>query len=116
MARRKISPYLLEIAMVIHFYTTKGPHGCFSNFSRHPVEMKGKVWPTSEHYYQAQKMVGTEFEEKIRECPNPKAAANMGRDKSLPMRDDWDSVKDDVMRDVVRAKFTQHKDIQNILL
>ena len=40
---------------VIHFYSTTGEYGCFSNFSRHPVFLKGKRWPTSEHYFQAQK-------------------------------------------------------------
>jgi predicted NAD-dependent protein-ADP-ribosyltransferase YbiA (DUF1768 family) len=40
---------------VIHFYSASGDYGCFSNFSRHPVFLKGKRWPTSEHYFQAQK-------------------------------------------------------------
>jgi predicted NAD-dependent protein-ADP-ribosyltransferase YbiA (DUF1768 family) len=42
-------------APVIHFYSTAGEYGCFSNFSRHTVFLKGKRWPTSEHYFQAQK-------------------------------------------------------------
>ncbi len=40
----------------------------------------------------------------------------MGNDRSLPLRPDWDSVKDDLMRRAVRAKFEQHADIRAILL
>jgi predicted NAD-dependent protein-ADP-ribosyltransferase YbiA (DUF1768 family) len=36
----------------IHFYSTHGKYGCFSNFSRHAVWLKDKRWPTSEHYFQ----------------------------------------------------------------
>jgi predicted NAD-dependent protein-ADP-ribosyltransferase YbiA (DUF1768 family) len=34
----------------IHFYSTKGDYGCFSNFAAYPISLHGKVWPTSEHY------------------------------------------------------------------
>jgi ribA/ribD-fused uncharacterized protein len=32
------------------------------------------------------------------------------------MRPDWEAVKDDVMRSVVRAKFTQHPELKQTLL
>lgn len=37
----------------------------FSNFSAHGFELDGKWWPTSEHYFQAQKFVGTPHMEEI---------------------------------------------------
>jgi ribA/ribD-fused uncharacterized protein len=43
-------------------------------------------------------------------------AARMGRDRKKPLRRDWESVKTDIMREVVRAKFTQHADIRKVLL
>ena len=43
-------------------------------------------------------------------------AARMGRDPKKTLRRDWESVKVGIMRDVVRAKFTQHDDIRQILL
>lgn len=100
----------------INFYSTKADYGCFSNFSRHPVFLKGKRWETSEHYFQAQKFVGTRHEEKVRNTLNPKEAANMGRDRKLPLRPDWESVKDDIMREAVRAKFTQNESCRETLL
>lgn len=100
----------------ICFYHLHEPYGFFSNFSKHPIFLKGKIWPTSEHYFQAQKFVGTPHEEQIRLAPSPREAAQMGRDRSRPLRSDWNAVKDDVMRDALYAKFTQHPDLKAELL
>jgi ribA/ribD-fused uncharacterized protein len=102
--------------MTIYFYSTTGPHGCFSNFSPHGVSLKGKWWPTSEHYFQAQKYSDTPYAERIRIAPTPKRAAELGRSRTETHRPDWELVKDDVMREVVRAKFQTHADIRQILL
>jgi len=101
---------------MIKFYTTKGDYGCFSNFSRHSVRLNGEIWKTSEHYFQAQKFAGTPFEKDVRDCTRPSEAAAMGRDRKLPMRRDWDHVRDDIMREVVYAKFIQNEDLKKILL
>lgn len=100
----------------IHFYSTTGEYGCFSNFSRHPVFLAGKKWPTSEHYFQAMKFEGTPHEEKVRLCKTPSQAADMGRSRKLPLRRDWEQVKDEVMLAAVRAKFTQHDELKAVLL
>jgi ribA/ribD-fused uncharacterized protein len=102
--------------MVINFYSTVGEFGCFSNFSRHSIHLKGKRWPTSEHYFQAQKFVGAPDEEEIRRTAKPMIAASMGRDRKRPLRRDWESVKEEVMLEALRAKFTQHEDLRAILL
>ena len=101
---------------VIKFYKVQEQFGCFSNFAAYPIEVDGKVWPTSEHYFQAQKFTGTEFEEEIRRVKSPMIAARMGRDRSKPLRADWERVKDEVMRRAVLAKFTQHDELRDILL
>lgn len=105
-----------EAPAVINFYSTSGEYGCFSNFSKHAVHLKGKRWPTTEHYFQAQKFAGTEHEEEVRKCKTAREAANTGRSRKLPLRRDWESAKDRVMLDAVRAKFTQHEDLRAILL
>ena len=101
---------------VIKFYKVSEPYGCFSNFAAYPVELDGKVWPTSEHYFQAQKFAGTEFEEAIRQVKSPMIAARMGRDRAKPLREDWERVRDEVMRRAVLAKFTQHAALRDALL
>ena len=40
----------------------------------------------------------------------------MGRSRKCPIREDWEKVKDDVMRKALYAKFSQNKDIKNILV
>jgi N-glycosidase YbiA len=100
----------------IHFYSVSGEHGGFSNFSPHPITLKGKTWPTSEHYFQAQKFAGTPDEEEVRQARSPMIAARMGRSRKRPLRKDWESVKDSIMHEAVLAKFTQHADLREILL
>jgi len=100
----------------IRRYSTSGVYGCFSNFSRHPVFLKGKRWPTSEHYFQAQKFAGTPREDAIRLAKKSSEAASMGRSRLHPIRQDWESVKESIMREVVLAKFTQHEELRAILL
>lgn len=103
--------------MPIYFYSVQEqPYGCFSNFSAHPFTLDGRSWPTSEHYFQAQKFVGTPHLEEIRRAHSPKQAANMGRERSRPLRPDWNEVKDDIMRRAVLCKFETHAAIRAILL
>ena len=101
---------------VINFYRTTDEYGCFSNFAPYPIDLQGKTWPTSEHYFQAQKFAGTDHEEAIRLQKSAMIAARMGRDRKKPLRKDWEAVKDDIMREAVRAKFQQHADLAKILL
>ena len=101
---------------IINFYSTTDEYGCFSNFSRHRIHLKGKNWPTTEHYFQAQKFAGEPDEEEIRKAAKPSLAASMGRDRKRPLRRDWEKVKDNIMREAVLAKFTQHEDLRAILL
>lgn len=103
--------------MTIYFYVEREkPYGCFSNFSAHGFMLDDLYWATSEHYFQAQKFIGTAYLEKVRQAKTPKDAANMGRARSLPLRSDWEQVKDDVMRKAVLQKFKAHADIREILL
>ena len=103
--------------MAIEFYRERDlPYGCFSNFSKHSFTLGGQSWQTVEHYFQAQKFPGTPQEEAVRLAPDPMTAKNKGSERTTPIRADWEAVKDTVMRDAVRAKFTQHEDIQAVLL
>jgi ribA/ribD-fused uncharacterized protein len=100
----------------IDFYSTEDPYGEFSNFAGFPIEVDGKTWPTSEHYFQAQKFVGTPHEEELRSIASPMKVARAGRERTRPLRPDWEEAKDDVMRRALRAKFTQHDELRELLL
>jgi hypothetical protein len=75
-----------------------------------------KRWPTSEHYFQAQKFRDRKNQEDIRKANSPMLAARWGRDRKRKLRRDWESVKVNVMREAVLAKFTQHRDLRELLM
>ncbi|MEA5569096.1 NADAR family protein [Anabaena sp. UHCC 0399] len=105
--------------MTIYFYKAWQPFGCFSNFSPHGIEIHGSYWSTVEHFYQAQKFVGSVdavIIPVIRAAKTPEDAAALGRCSSRRLRLDWDLVKTQVMREAVLKKFLTHSDIREILL
>ncbi len=101
---------------VIDFYSVSDEFGEFSNFAAFPIELDGKIWPTSEHYFQAQKFDDEAYREKIRSMPSPMIAARLGRSRKQKLRRDWESVKVEVMRQAVIAKFSQHEELKTLLL
>ncbi len=105
--------------MTIYFYKVGDPYGCFSNFSPHGIHLDGCDWPTVEHYYQAQKFVGTvdaSIIPAIRAAETAAQAASLGRDRARQLRPDWEVAKLSIMRSAVLLKFLSHPDIQAVLL
>jgi ribA/ribD-fused uncharacterized protein len=102
--------------MEIRFYHTNEQCGCFSNFSEHGFELDGQYWPTSEHYFQAQKFTDKKYQEEIRNAKTPMKAAKIGRNRNNPLRTDWETVKYDVMKRTVLKKFMTHRDLSELLL
>lgn len=101
----------------VYCYLVEEPWGEFSNFSPHPIEIDGVVWRTSEHYFQAQKFIGSPDDmAAVQRAQKPATAAKIGRDRSRPLRPDWEAVKDDVMRAALRAKFTSRPNLRSLLL
>lgn len=106
---------LPTMAEVIRFYRQHDPWGEFSNFAGFPIKLDGQRWATTEHYFQAQKFADPEAQERIRQAKGPGDAARLGR--RLPgLRSDWEQVKDEVMLRALRAKFTQHAKLGQLLL
>ena len=100
----------------ILFYKVNDRYGIFSNFCKCGFFIDGKYWPTAEHFFQAQKFNDEALREKLRKLSSPMDAAILGRDRENPLRDDWDYVKDDIMRIAVMEKFKQNDEARDILL
>ena len=100
----------------IEFYSVGDAYGEFSNFAEYPVRIDGETWQTTEHYFQAQKFADATVRARVRRTRTPEQAANLGRDRSLKLRRDWESAKVDVMRTALRAKFKQHANLAALLL
>ena len=103
-------------ANVIRFYSVNDDYGEFSNFALFSIYLKGKSWRTSEHYFQAQKFADPADQAAVRGARTPMGAARKGRDRKRKLRRDWESAKDGVMRDALRAKFTQHAELRALLV
>jgi len=104
---------------ILFYRANEVPYGVFSNFDiKHPIELQGRIWPSTEHYFQAMKFFGTDQEhlEKIWNAIRPRDAAEWGRDRSKPLRKDWEKVKDIIMFHAVHAKFTQYPELSKLLI
>lgn len=98
----------------ILFYGTHQDYLEFSNFYPAEIEVDGKHYPTVEHYFQAAKATNRREHEKIRRASTPTQAKRLGQ--AVGLRGDWESVKIEVMRKALLAKFSQHADLQEMLL
>jgi len=75
-----------------------------SNFAEAPVVLDGVEYPTTEHAYQAAKTTDCAERDAILRCATPGRAKRMGQE--ITMRWDWDDVKEAVMLDLTRQKYT----------
>lgn len=107
---------MADAAGAVNFYSVGDEFGEFSNFAPYPITLDGERWPTSEHYFQAQKFEDKTYRAKIRKANSPMLAARLGRDRKQKLRRDWESVKVEAMRQALLAKFTQHPELRALLL
>jgi ribA/ribD-fused uncharacterized protein len=119
---RKLKPSTTPIGNSVqpevHFYrSNEKPFGAFSNLYRRPVIFEGREYPTAEHAYQAGKASKEEVREWILSAPTPALAAMAAHGLyTWDVVPNWSKIKFDRMRSVLRAKFTQHEDLRDLLL
>ena len=82
-----------------------------SNFYEAFVEYKGVLYKNNEAAFQAQKCPS-----RINEFINlpPNKAKRLGR--KVELRPDWEEVKDQIMYEICKCKFTQHPDLREMLV
>jgi len=102
--------------MPILFSSKTPEYAWLSNFSPPGFELEGVKWRTVEHYYQAQKFAGTPLARKVYEMPNGPAARKCAHGHDAEIRADWETVKEEVMRRAVAAKFSQNRKLRKDLL
>ena len=99
----------------IEFSSKTMAYSEFSNFYHSPFVLRG-IWPTVEHYFQAQKFPGDPaLQERIRTTEYPSIAKKLGRTKSPHFRRDWEEVKEMVMLEALQAKFEQNEEHADLL-
>jgi len=80
-----------------------GEFAFLSNFSPSLLEYEGLTYPTLEHAFQAAKSLDPARRIEIAELPTPGLAKRAGR--KVACRSDWDAVRVEVMRELLRIKF-----------
>lgn len=84
-----------------------------SNFFQTRVKYNGLEFKNNEAAFQAQKVLDVEEQLQFTQL-SPKEAKRRGR--QVVLRADWEDVKDGIMEEIVRAKFSQHGNLKNKLL
>lgn len=102
----------------IKFYKRQDPYYEFSNFAAYPIEVEGEKYPTNEHYYQASKFKDAVLHKQVQASDGPGKAFKIGRNPGNKgkIRSDWDDFRLEVMTTAIRAKFSQHDDLRQMLL
>lgn len=100
----------------IYFYDRDKPYYSFTNFANHSFELDGYQWKTSEHYFQAQKFVGTPYFDQVRQAPYPSNALDIARQHQAHRRAGWFQIRDAVMLKAVLRKFESNPTIKAELL
>ncbi|KAG6330964.1 hypothetical protein ID866_8125 [Astraeus odoratus] len=80
----------------ILFYHAHDPYYGFTNFSPHPVEYQGKIYPTSEHLFQSLKFLPhrPELAEHMRTCSDrPRAVFDEAHRFNPEVRPDWLTIR-----------------------
>lgn len=84
-----------------------------SNFYHSPVKYRNLIYLNAEAAFQAQKESCEKDKEQYTRM-NPAQAKLVGRNCNL--REDWEEIKEQTMYEIVKAKFTQNKDLARLLL
>lgn len=88
----------------------------FSAGSKYPIVIRGKDWPTSEHYFQAQKFHNTSYEEQIRTASTVGRAKKLGNDRKIAPIKNWAVLMEPVMKEALFTKILQHPELKQALL
>ncbi len=105
-----------DFGQAIYFYAANAKYGELSNFSAHGFEHDGLFYPTVEHFYQTHKFEDESYCNKIRKADTPKIAADLGKTRAIPIREDWERMKNKIMTLAVSLKFNLNDTARNVLI
>lgn len=93
----------------------QGDYSFLSNFAfcKNEVEYDGDRYPTAEHAYQAAKTLDWKVRMIFLKLTSAQAK-RLGR--NLQQRKDWESIKFNVMKEILRSKFTRNLEFKQKLI
>ena len=109
-------PILETSGKIVGFYERE--FYCFSNFSSFAVRWKGRVWPISEHAYQAAHFFKTapKLAEKIYKAKSAHEAYKIAKANAGKAPKDWEEKKIAIMEEIVRHKLWQNPYVMHKLM
>lgn len=87
-----------------------------SNFSSFRITFTGQTFDTSEAAYHYQRFMLPEDRRGVMYAESAHDAFRYAQENKSRQRHDWDAVKVDIMRDILRAKVAQHEYVRRKLL
>lgn len=106
-----------EVKEIRFYRANQKPYGAFSNLFRRSFIFEGQEFPSAEHAFQAAKARTEAVRSWILSAPSPSlvavAAHNLFYWDIVP---GWSRGEVQRMRTVLRAKFSQHEDLRQLLL
>ena len=90
-----------------------GEYEFLSNFYNSPVLYNGLLFKNSEAAFHAQKTLDVNERKKFIEYH---AGKSKREGRKVDLRTDWEEVKDNIMYEICKAKFTQNADLKQKLL
>lgn len=91
----------------------KNQYFFLSNFYECPIYYNKLVFCNAESAFQAQKIIDEKEQYKFINL-NASQARKLG--KTIVLREDWEEVKDNIMYEIVKRKFTVNKELQQKLI
>ncbi len=101
----------------VKFYSSKSSYFEFSNFYPAEIKFDGHTFPTTEHCFQWRKFVKTapDYAEKIRKSATPNEAFQLGKAREFKIDPQWEEIKVEFMKKIVKEKLEQHPKIAELL-
>lgn len=99
----------------VKFFTL--PFEPLSNWSAHTVEIYGRVFATLEHAFHYKKFADEhpDIAEHIALAESPWRATQIAHSHRDKESNDWHDVSVQIMEELIRAKFSQHEDVREIV-
>lgn len=93
----------------------RNEYNFLSNFYTCPIKYEGLTYQNTEAAFQAAKCIGENFNLR-KEFTTLTGGQAKRKGRHVPLRADWEQIKDDIMYNIIYCKFTQNPELTKKLL
>ena len=99
---------------IIRFHSKSERYSEFDNSAPYAIRLHDLTWPTVTHYLLSEQYPGQNID-RIRYASSVEEAIRVAPGEYGIVRNKWDVVRDDYLITALRAKFSQHLDLEEML-